>query len=44
MGRKIKYKTTEERQTAQRRWRREYYHRNKKSICKKYMEKYYDNK
>jgi hypothetical protein len=44
MGRKKKYGTDKERIEAERRWRREYYHRNKKQICEEYMRKYYERK
>lgn len=44
MGRKPKYKTDEERKEAQRKWAREYYHRNKDKINKRSMEKYYERK
>lgn len=44
MGRKQKYKTNEERKEAQRRWAREYYHRNKDKINKRAMEKYYEKR
>jgi len=42
MGRKQKYQTDDERKEAQRRWSREYYHRNKNTINRKAMEKYYE--
>lgn len=42
MGRLKKYKTEQEKIEAQRAWAKEYYHRNKKVINKKTMEKYYE--
>lgn len=42
MGRKKKYHSEEEKREAQRKWALEYYHRNKKEINKKLMEKYYE--
>lgn len=42
MGRKRKYHTDEEQKEAQRKWAREYYHRNKDEINKKAMERYYE--
>lgn len=42
MGRLKKYKTAQEKIEAQRLWAKEYYHRNKKTINKKTMEKYYE--
>ena len=42
MGRKRKYHTEEEKLDAQRKWAREYYTRNKESINKNAMEKYYE--
>jgi hypothetical protein len=44
MGRRSKYKTEEERKEAQRKWNREYYHRNKDKINSQRMEKYYEGK
>lgn len=44
MGRKLKYKTIDEQINAKRRWRLTYYYKNKKEICKKYMEKYYETR
>lgn len=44
MGRKLKYKTVESRIEAERKWRRDYYHRNRKKICESYMRKYYESK
>jgi len=41
MGRKLKYKTNDERIQAQRRWALEYYYRNQEMCKKKRMEKYY---
>lgn len=41
MGRLKKFKTEQEKVEAQRNWSREYYYRNKVSINKKVMEKYY---
>lgn len=43
MGRLKKYKTKQEKVEAQKTWANEYYHRNKDSINKKAMEKYYKN-
>lgn len=43
MGRKKKYLTEEERIEAQRRWNMEYYARNKDSIKKKTLKRYYGN-
>ena len=42
MGRIKKYKTEQEKVEAQRLWSNEYYHRNKETINKKTMEKYYE--
>lgn len=44
MGRKLKYKSKEEQLEAKRKWRREYYYRNKEQICENYMRKYYERK
>lgn len=44
MGRLKKYKTEEDRRESQRRWAREYYYRNRETINKKAMEKYYEQK
>lgn len=44
MGRTRKYNTDEERQDAQRKFALEYYHRNKESINKKTMRKYYEQR
>jgi len=44
MGRKLKYKTYEQQLEAKRRWRREWYGRNRKQVCKKYMQRYYAQK
>lgn len=44
MGRKLKYETYDEQLEAKRRWRREYYHRNKKRINRERMRKYYERK
>ena len=44
MGRKKKYETNEQRLDADRRWKREWYHRNKDRINKEYMRKYYEKK
>lgn len=41
MGRKLKYKTDEEKKEIQRKWSLEYYHRNKKSIDKDRKRKYW---
>jgi len=43
MGRNQKHKTEEEKKIAQRKWAREYYHRNKTNINKKTMKEYYEN-
>ena len=42
MGRLKKYKTDEERINAQRKWAKEYYYRNKKTINEKTMKKYHE--
>lgn len=42
MGRLKKYNTDEEKKTAQQKWVREYYYRNKESLNKRQMEKYYE--
>jgi hypothetical protein len=42
MGRLKKYNTDEEKKDAQRKWVREYYYRNKDSLNKRQMEKYYE--
>lgn len=42
MGRLKKYKTDDEKKEAQKKWAREYYHRNKIEINKKTMENYYE--
>jgi hypothetical protein len=42
MGRLKKYNTEEEKQAAQQKWVREYYYRNKESLNKRQMEKYYE--
>jgi hypothetical protein len=44
MGRIKKYKTHEEKINVMRKWRREYYHRNKKIINEKRMQEYYNSK
>ena len=44
MGRLKKYLTEKEKSEAQKKWAKEYYHRNKEKINKKTMEKYYGNK
>jgi len=41
MGRKMIYKTNEERVMAQRKWALKYYYRNQEMCKKKRMEKYY---
>ena len=43
MGRLKKYNTEEERRLAQIKWAKEYYYRNKESINRKIMKKYYEN-
>ena len=42
MGRLKIYKSEKEKQEAQKKWAKEYYHRNKEKINKKTMEKYYE--
>lgn len=42
MGRLKKYNTEQEKVEAQRVWAKEYYYRNKETINKKTMEKYYE--
>jgi hypothetical protein len=44
MGRKLKYKTNEERLMAQRKWAINYYYRNQETCKRKRMEKYYAKK
>jgi hypothetical protein len=44
MGRSIKYKSTEEKLQAQRKWALEYYHKNKEEVNRKTMKKYYAKK
>ena len=44
MGRKIKYETDHEKRQAQRRWRREYYQRNKEKCRKARMDYYWRKK
>ena len=44
MGRQMKYKTNNERVSAQRKWAKEYYWRNQEKCKKKRMEKYYGKK
>lgn len=44
MGRKLKYKTEDEQLDAKRKWRREWYARNKKQVNRERMRKYYQNK
>ena len=44
MGRKKKYETVEELQEARRRWRREYYNRNREACKQKRMDTYWRNK
>ena len=41
MGRKRKYETENEQLEAKRRWRREWYDRNKKRVNQERMRKYY---
>jgi hypothetical protein len=41
MGRKKKY-NVDELKEAQKKWAREYYHRNKEALNKRTMEKYYE--
>ena len=42
MGRKQKYKTENEQLEAKRRWRREWYDRNKERVNRERMRKYYE--
>lgn len=44
MGRKLKYKTEEEKLIARRERQMRYYFRNKERFCKKRMERYYAEK
>ena len=44
MGRKIKYKTIEEKRESNNIARKKYYEKNKELICKKRMQKYYEVK
>ena len=44
MGRNLKYQTYDEQLEAKRRWRREWYNRNKGWVNKKRMQKYWGNK
>lgn len=44
MGRKKKFKTDQEKSEAMRRWRMEYYFRNKQKINEDAMKKYYERK
>ena len=43
MGRIKKYKTHEDKINAMRKWRKEYYYRNRETINKKRMQEYYKN-
>lgn len=44
MGRLKKYLTDCDKKEAQKKWAKEYYHRNKEKINKKTMQKYYEKK
>jgi len=44
MGRKLKYKTEDAQLESKRRWRREWYHRNKKRVNRERMQRYYADK
>ena len=41
MGRKLKYKSKDEQLEAKRKWRRDWYNRNKSCVNKKRMQKYW---
>jgi|TARA_B100002019_G_C21239391_1_gene584615 hypothetical protein len=44
MGRKLKYKTPEEKRIAQRKWQMEHYYRNSEEIKRKARERYREKK
>ena len=44
MGRKLKYKTPEEKRIAQRKWQMEHYYRNSEEIKRKDSERYREKK
>lgn len=44
MGRKLKYKTVEEKRIAKNKCRMRYYHKNKKIEKEKALKRYYENK